>query len=97
MNQIKCPNCGQVFTIDEASYASILKQVRDHEFAEELEQRKNEALRAAQAEQESLVSKLQAEQESRVSKLQAEQETIISQLQAEKESLRQREVPGNPK
>jgi ribosomal protein S27E len=29
MNEIKCPQCGTVFTIDEAGYAEILKQVRD--------------------------------------------------------------------
>lgn len=36
MNQIKCPNCGEVFTIDESNYESIVKQVRDHQFNEEL-------------------------------------------------------------
>ena len=42
MNQIKCPNCGEVFTIDESSYDSIVKQIRDHQFAEELYQREKE-------------------------------------------------------
>ena len=42
MNQIKCPNCGEVFTIDESSYDSIVKQIRDHQFAEELHQREKE-------------------------------------------------------
>ena len=36
MNQIKCPNCGEVFTIDESNYESIVKQVRDHQFNEEI-------------------------------------------------------------
>ena len=36
MNEIKCPKCGEVFTIDEASYASIVKQVRDNEFNAEI-------------------------------------------------------------
>ena len=39
MNQIKCPNCGKEFTVDELSYNSIVKQIRDHEFAEELKKR----------------------------------------------------------
>ena len=30
MNEIKCPHCGKAFTIDEAGYADILKQV--HKF-----------------------------------------------------------------
>ena len=29
-NEIKCPNCGQMFKVDESGYAQILKQVRDH-------------------------------------------------------------------
>ena len=31
MHQIKCPHCGKDFTIDEASYADILNQVRTKE------------------------------------------------------------------
>lgn len=39
MNQIKCPKCGEVFKIDETSYAEIVKQVRNSEFRSELESR----------------------------------------------------------
>ena len=39
MSQVKCPHCGEVFTIDETNYNSIVKQIRDHEFAEEIKQR----------------------------------------------------------
>ena len=35
MNEIKCPNCGEVFQVDESGYASILKQVKDKEFEKE--------------------------------------------------------------
>ena len=42
MNQIKCPNCGEVFTIDESSYDSIVRQIRDHQFEEELKRREKE-------------------------------------------------------
>lgn len=42
MQQIKCPKCGEVFQIDESSYDSIVKQVRDHEFNEELQRREKE-------------------------------------------------------
>lgn len=45
MNEIKCPNCGMVFKVDESGYAAIRKQVRDAEFAQEVEQRE-ELLRA---------------------------------------------------
>ena len=39
MNSIICPKCGEVFTIDENSYADIVKQVRDDEFKKEREKR----------------------------------------------------------
>jgi hypothetical protein len=39
MNDIICPNCKKAFKVDEASFASILKQVRDHQFEEELQSR----------------------------------------------------------
>ncbi len=39
MNEIICPNCKKVFKVDEAGFADILKQVRDHQFEEELNNR----------------------------------------------------------
>ena len=39
MNEIKCPNCGQVFQVDEKGYAAMVKQVRDKEFAKDLKER----------------------------------------------------------
>ena len=55
MHEIKCPHCGKVFTVDESGYAELVKQVRDAEFAHEVQERErllNEAhenaLRAAE-------------------------------------------------
>lgn len=39
MNEIICPHCNKAFKIDEAGYADILKQVRDHAFEEQLQER----------------------------------------------------------
>jgi len=39
MNEIICPHCGKAFKIDEAGYANILKQVRDSEFDQQLDER----------------------------------------------------------
>ena len=39
MAEIKCPNCGKVFQVDESGYAQIVAQVRDHEFGKALTQR----------------------------------------------------------
>lgn len=42
MNEIKCPNCGKAFQIDETSYKSILEQVRDDEFNKQLSVREEQ-------------------------------------------------------
>lgn len=51
MNEIICPNCKKAFKVDEAGFADILKQVRDHQFEEELQNR----LTLAEKEKESAV------------------------------------------
>lgn len=42
MKEIKCPNCGQVFSVDESGYTAILNQVRNKEFEKELKSREEE-------------------------------------------------------
>ena len=42
MQEIKCPNCGEVFVVDESGYAQIVQQVRDKEFDKELRRREEE-------------------------------------------------------
>ena len=36
MNRIKCPHCGEIFTIDERDYESIVRQIKDHQYKEDL-------------------------------------------------------------
>lgn len=61
MNEIKCPNCGKAFKIDEAGYASILKQVRDSEFEYALKERLALADREKHSAIELAVSKVRIE------------------------------------
>ena len=42
MKEIKCPNCGEIFQVDESGYAAIVQQVRDSEFDKELSRRAKE-------------------------------------------------------
>ena len=39
MSEIKCPECGKFFKIDESAYTNILKQVHDKEFEISLERK----------------------------------------------------------
>ena len=78
MQDIKCPNCGKVFQVDESGYAAIVRQVRDEQFQKELALRethlKNEqtaALRLAQAEADRQHSQALAEKERAIAELQS--------------------------
>ena len=51
MKELKCPKCGNAFVVDEADYASILSQVKNAEFQEEVERRMEEFHRQQRAEQ----------------------------------------------
>jgi hypothetical protein len=57
MNEIKCPKCHEVFKVDQAGYADILKQVRDHQFEEELRMRED----LAEKEKKNAILLVQAE------------------------------------
>lgn len=61
MQEIKCPNCGEVIQVDESDYAQIVQQVRDKEFEKELARREREL--ADKRETELQLVRLQQEQE----------------------------------
>lgn len=88
MNDIICPNCNKAFKIDEAGFADILKQVRDQQFQEELNQRMEVAERekasAVQIAQAQLKNELQLE----VAKKEQELSALKSQLSLEVAQLK---------
>lgn len=94
MNEIICPNCQKVFKVDEAGFADILKQVRDHKFEEELrdrltlaEQEKENAVKLAEA---NLRNSLQAEianKDKEILQLKATSERNLFEQLAEKDTL----------
>lgn len=63
MNEIICPNCKKAFQVDGAGYAAILKQVRDHQFDEEVKERLRLAANVQQSEQEIALANLRQELE----------------------------------
>lgn len=42
MAELKCPHCGQAFTVDDTEVSSIIQQIRDKEFQKDLESRVSE-------------------------------------------------------
>ena len=57
MNEIICPHCQKAFKIDEAGYADILKQVRDHQFEEEIKNKLENAAKEKEAAEKLLAAK----------------------------------------
>jgi hypothetical protein len=93
MNEITCPHCKKAFKIDEAGYADILKQVRDHEFSNELHERLKAAEKdkesAVQLAQEKTKNQLQAEiakKDSELTKLKSQNETLLTKTISEKDA-----------
>lgn len=71
MNEIKCPHCGKTFKIDEASFAAILKQVRDGEFEKELHARIDSEVRAAEAKTKLELQSENSKKEAEIAELRA--------------------------
>ena len=93
MNEIICPHCKKAFKIDEAVYADILKQVRDHQFEEEIKNRlnladkeKESAVKLAEANIRNSLQEQLAKKERELAELRAQKEVELSQKLAQKQS-----------
>lgn len=60
MQEIRCPNCGKVFQVDESGYAQILRQVRDREFENDLSRREKEL--SEKADRDHAIAQMKQEQ-----------------------------------
>jgi hypothetical protein len=93
MNEIICPHCHKAFKVDEAGYANILKQVRDHQFEEELrnrlniaEQQKQDAVKIAEANLKNILQQQIADKDKEIANLKANTELHLTKKLAEKET-----------
>lgn len=81
MNDIICPSCKKAFKVDEAGFADILKQVRDHQFEEEIKNR----LAIAEREKESAVKLAEANLKSALQVHISKKDNEIADLKARAE------------
>jgi len=93
MNDIICPNCNKAFKVDEAGYADILKQVRDHKFDEEINSRlvlaekdKVNAVKIAEANIRISLQLDLSEKERLLTELKAKNETELTKKMADKDA-----------
>lgn len=90
MKELKCPKCGNVFSVDEAEYASIVNQVKTAEFQSEVDRRVEEVKARIAAEQK--VAKVQSESEyqaqiGRKDQTISEKDSRIQQLEQQLQSI----------
>ncbi len=79
MQEIKCPNCGEIFALDESGYAQIVRQIRDKEFEKALKQREKDFAEKKESELELAGMRQKEEYEKALS----EKESFIQQLKAQ--------------
>ena len=106
MQEIKCPKCGEVFTVDESGYASILNQVRDAEFYKQLQERTAQLAKEKEKELQLAAAKAQMEKTQaatgfmqQIEQLKAQIATtdkdkiiaVSTAVEAQKEALQQKE------
>lgn len=80
MPEIKCPKCGEVFTVDESGYAAIAGQVRNAEFHKELQEREKQLLKEKDNELSLLKTQAQMDKEKSAQELRQEIEKLKSQI-----------------
>jgi hypothetical protein len=90
MNEIKCPHCTKSFNLDDAGYADILKQVRNHEFEIELEKREKElerqrleALKLADAQANEKLQAALRTKDAELAELRSKAGSEVSELRAQ--------------
>ena len=82
MKELKCPHCGNVFTVDENDYAALLGQVKNAEFEAELNRRVRELEQTQQA-------RLTAEKQAEAARQQADAARVQLQIQQLQSQLQQ--------
>lgn len=93
MNEIICPNCKKAFKVDEAGFADILKQVRDRQFEEELQNRlnladkeKESAVKLAEANTRNLFQEQLAKKDKELIELKSQHTITLTEKSNKKEA-----------
>lgn len=84
MKELKCPHCGNVFSVDESDYAALLGQVKNAAFEQELSRRLHEL-------EQTQTLRQQAEKQAEAARQQAAQAQLQLQLQQLQSQLQQAE------
>ena len=85
MQTIKCPKCGEAFTVDESGYAEILNQVKTKEFEKELKEREADLISKHEMDIQVAVEKALREKDEEIIKLREQNNSLIVKNNSEQE------------
>ena len=81
MKELKCPKCGNVFTVDESDYAALLGQVKNAEFERELTRRVQEMEQTQKVREQAEAVRRKAEEQAAQTQLQMQLQALQAQVQ----------------
>ena len=81
MKELKCPKCGNVFTVDESDYAALLGQVKNAEFERELTRRVQEMEQTQKVREQAETVRRKAEEQAAQNQLQMQLQALQAQVQ----------------
>ena len=81
MKELKCPKCGNVFTVDESDYAALLGQVKNAEFERELTRRVQEMEQTQKVREQAEAVRRKAEEQAAQNQLQMQLQALQAQVQ----------------
>ena len=90
MNQITCPKCGTVINLDESDYEGIVRQVRDDQFAHEVEERASSLRREHEQALELARSQAKAELDRVMAAQKAQLQEALARSSAELQEVKAR-------
>lgn len=99
MNEIKCPHCNTVFTVDQAEYAGLIDQVRTREFEAELSKRLHleqqnleKDIELAKKEVAAQNAKAIADKELEIQKLKSDLQNSSNEIELAKKSVAEKQA-----
>ena len=87
MKELRCPKCNSVFAVDEADYDSIVNQVRNAEFNQEVERRIDELHRQQAAEQKAVAADVEKEHQAALFRKDQEIIALKSEIRESKNAV----------
>lgn len=87
MNEIKCPNCGTIFQINETDYDKIVKQIKNQEYDKEIKELENRYKKDKEQELEIIRNHIEQEHSKDISKKNEEILNLKNEIKNQSTSL----------